>query len=463
MGAQSTVAALTETRGDPAPAAQRLYVGIDVGRRHHVVASIDQTRMANGSWERAPVRRIGTNGAGFRDLTDWLAASGYDRDQIRVGVEPTGSWYALTIAAWLNRHGYHVAWLQNWTLHERRQLAIGKQTKTDALDARLIARILYEHEHHGLARALMPRPPRSADGLRLLVRNRHRLVEQQTRYRLQLTHIEDAIFPELKDFFLKSITAPAARRLLETYPTPAAVAAAPPGELYELVVRRARASVLAAKLPGLQRAAADSAGLTADTAPILEAQRWLLVQLRNVEDEIVSVEKSIAIALETLPSRELEIMDSLPAMSTMLKAVLVATIGDISGFRSDRQLRKMCGWYSELRESGSSFAKARLGNSGNRLARREIWFWAMHILAPRHQPTPFRAYYRRLHERGMPGPVAIGHLAGKLISVLFFCLRHDRTYDPQRHAKALGLTTSSAVSAVTSDFGSDFIVESIKP
>jgi hypothetical protein len=31
------------------------------------------------------------------------------------------------------------------------------------------------------------------------------------------------------------------------------------------------------------------------------------------------------------------------------------------------------------------------------------------------------------------------HLAGKLISVIFYCLRSGTTYDPQRHARDLGI------------------------
>jgi hypothetical protein len=63
----------------------------------------------------------------------------------------------------------------------------------------------------------------------------------------------------------------------------------------------------------------------------------------------------------------------------------------------------------------------------------------MQLIAPRQPATPFAAYYRRLRDRRVPGHAAIGHLAGKLISVLFFCLRSGRPYDQHLHARALGL------------------------
>lgn len=439
MGARSPVAALTETRGDTVPAGHRLYVGIDVGRREHIVAAISEEQMLRASWERVPVRRIATSGKGFRELTDWLHGSGYGVHEVEVGCEPTGGWYAQTVAAWMERHGYVVSWLQNSALHERRQLLIGKQTKTDALDARLIARLLFERTRFGQRRGFLHQAPRSTDALRMLVRNRHRLIEQRTRYRLQLTAVEDVLFPELKDFFKRSITGRVARHLLEVYPTPDDLFRAAPAEVRKVVVIEGHGSVLAPRLNDLQMAACDSAGLVDGVAPILQAQKWLLEQLQRVDEQIAHAEIAIAGTLEAWPSRDRAILDSLPAMSVMRQAVLLAAIGDLATFTNDRQLRKFLGWYPELRESGTSISRHRLGLSGSRLARTELWLWSIQLCSPAFPATPFRAYYDRLRARGLSGHSAIGHLASKLISVLFFCLRRGEFYDPERHLHDLGL------------------------
>lgn len=437
MGTQSA-SALTETWGVPAPAGL-LYLGIDVGRRYHLAAAIPESRMWDGSWERAPARKITTTGLGFRALTGWLGELGFAPDLLRIGLEPTGGWYGRTIAAWLERHGYHVDWLQNYALHDRRHLMIGKQTKTDALDARLIARLLFERERLGLKGGFLQRPPRNTDALRMLVRNRARLVDHRTRCRNQLTAIEDVLFPELKDFFKKSITLPSARLLLESFPTPNHVAAADPAALYRVIVCQGHAGALAARLMDLQLAAADSAGLTTDTDAIQHTQDWLLYQLNLLDGQIEQVEAAIDGVLEEWPTADRAVLASFPAMTTLRQAVLLACIGDISYFRDDRQLRKLLGWYPEARESGSSTSKHHLGRSGNRMARRELWLWSWELIAPSHAASPFRAYYRRLRERGMGGRVAMGHLAGKLISVLFHCLHTGTPYDAQRHARDLGI------------------------
>lgn len=437
MGTQST-AALTETWGVPAPTGI-LYLGIDVGRQHHLAAAIPEHRMWEGSWERMPVRTIATTGTGFRALTGWLGELDFAPDQVRIGMEPTGGWYGRTVAAWLERHGYHIDWLQNFALHDRRQLMIGKQTKTDALDARLIARLLFERERLGLKGGFLQRPPRNVDAIRMLVRNRARLIEQRTRCRNQLTAIEDVLFPELKEFFKTSVTSSSARLLLESFPTPDRIAAAGLGDLHRVVVCQGHARTLAGRLMDLQMAAADSAGLTTDTDAIVRTQEWLLHQLRLLDDQVEQAEAAIANVLEEWPRKDRAVLASFPGMTVIRQAVLLGSIGDIACFRDDRQLRKQLGWYPEARESGSSVSSHHLGRSGNRMARRELWLWTLELISPSYPSTPFRDYYHHLRERSMAGRVAMGHLAGKLISVLFHCLRSGTLYDAQRHARDLGL------------------------
>src|SRR5215470_3078134 len=92
-------------------------------------AAIPEPRMWDGSWERAPVRTIATTALGFRGLIGWIGELGFTPDQTRIGLEPTGGWYGRTMAAWLERHGYRVDWLQNFALHDRRKLMIGNRPR----------------------------------------------------------------------------------------------------------------------------------------------------------------------------------------------------------------------------------------------------------------------------------------------------------------------------------------------
>jgi transposase len=429
---------LTETRGGTGAAGANLYVGVDVGRFNHLIAAIPEARMENGSWDRAVARRFPTNSSGFAELVLWLESFGVPVGSVRIGCEPTGGWYAKTVVAWLDQAGYRVDWLQNWAVHDRRHLLIGKQAKTDALDARLIARLLYERERLGMVGGFLHRPPRTADGLRLLVRNRFKLLTMHTRYRLQLGGIEDVLFPEFKEIFKASTTKIAARRVLEHFPTPAELASATVEEVREVLYRQARAIRLLDSVDRLKALASTTGGLITDIEQIVRTQRWLLRQLNLLDEELERADAAIAEALEAWPSRDRAILASMPGMSALRQAVLLSTIGELSSFRTDRQLRKLLGWYPESLESGASIAKSQLGASGNRLARRELWLWSMSIVAPRFPDNGFKTYYVRLKDRGVAGHVAIGHVASKLITVLFYCMRNGEPYDPVRHARDLG-------------------------
>ena len=58
------------------------------------------------------------------------------------------------------------------------------------------------------------------ESLRMLVRNRFKLVNFRTRYRLQLGTVQDVLFPEFKQFFQARSTGRTARMVLENFPRP---------------------------------------------------------------------------------------------------------------------------------------------------------------------------------------------------------------------------------------------------
>lgn len=439
------ITALTETWAPPTTAGH-LYLGIDVGRHGHLVAAVPEAAFAGDRWQSAPVRRFETGPVGYAALGLWLETFGVPVDEVRAGLEPTGGYYAQTIAAWLRSRGYAVAWLQNWAVHDQRQLLVGKQTKTDAIDARLIARLLWMRDQGLASRAFLDAAPSpAAETLRLLVRNRWKLTQLRARHLLQLMALLDVTFPELRLVFRSSSVSATSLRLLTRYPTPAAVAAAPLEELEHLIVIEAHAPKLKHAVPELQRLAASSVGLADGIEELVAAQQWLIEAVHTVGAEIERLDAEIERALDAWPARDRQVLASFPALGTIRMATLLAAIGDVHRFRDDRALRKYLGWYAELTQSGSSVERHRLGRVGERHARRTIWLWALSLVTPQAGETPFKSWYLALRARGMRGNVAIGHLASKLVSVVYFCLLRGEAYDPERHWRELGLTPGAGV------------------
>jgi transposase len=192
-------------------------------------------------------------------------------------------------------------------------------------------------------------------------------------------------------------------------------------------------------VPRLHDLAAHSVGLADGIAELVAAQRWLAGQVRLADAEIARLDAEIERTLEAWSPRDRAVLASFPALGQTRQAILLAAIGDVRRFRDDRALRKYLGWYAELAQSGTSVDRHRLGTVGERNARRMIWLWALSLVTPQAGETPFKTWYLGLRARGMRGNVAIGHLASKLVSVVYYCLLRGEPYDPERHWRELGL------------------------
>jgi transposase len=146
-------------------------VGIDVSK--------DRLDVMLRRAEREQQRGYANSAAGFRDLHSWLQGQGVAPQQTQVALEATGS-YSDAISLFLYEQGYVVSVLNPAVLVDYRK-SINIRSKTDALDARLLARYAYEQR----PRAWKPLPP-EMQTLRYLVARREDVQQmlQQERNRL---------------------------------------------------------------------------------------------------------------------------------------------------------------------------------------------------------------------------------------------------------------------------------------
>ena len=119
-------------------------VGIDVSK--------DRLDVVLRRSEREHPRVCANSAAGFRELHTWLQGQGVQPQQTQVALEATGS-YSDAIALCLYEQGYVVSVLNPAVLVAYRT-SVNIRSKTDALDARLLAR--YACEQH--PRAWKPLP-----------------------------------------------------------------------------------------------------------------------------------------------------------------------------------------------------------------------------------------------------------------------------------------------------------------
>jgi transposase len=259
----SAIIHASEPRSHPQPG-ERIYVGLDVGYGEHIAAacplsSFTIKRKAE-VWKRVRTIHFASDATGFGRFQRSLEHHSSDPGDFLILLEPTGR-YGLTVLVYLLGKGYRVLQIDNRAVKDYRETVFGSETKTDATDARVLARMAFLHELVGEEFSIQPALVMNPDAaaLRSMVYDLAKLQKEVTRRRNQLQRIAAATFPELKTFFKGSTATPAARALLEHFATPRDLATAPVEEIAD-VLRATHASRHATRAAELRTCAQQSAG-----------------------------------------------------------------------------------------------------------------------------------------------------------------------------------------------------------
>ena len=158
--------------------------------------------------------------------------------------------------------------------------------------------------------------------------------------------------------------------------------------------------------------------LTGLELPIEEREtlQSCLRQIAFFDAEIADVDGLIARA--PLASAQLRRLMTVPGVNVITAATFLATIGDISRFRSPRKLVGYLGLDPRVRQSGSApAAHGHISRRGSRPTRQALVEACWSAL---RQPGPLRAFYQRVRAR-RGHQIAVVASARKL-ACLFWCL-----------------------------------------
>jgi len=155
-------------------------IGIDVSK--------DRLDVVLRREEREQPRVYANSAAGFLELHRWLIAQHVQPQQTQVALEATGS-YSDAVALFLYEQNYLVSVLNPAVLVDYRN-SVNVRSKTDALDARLLARYAQQRRPH----VWKPMPP-EMQTLRFLLARREDVQRmlQQERNRLHAGRMDDWI------------------------------------------------------------------------------------------------------------------------------------------------------------------------------------------------------------------------------------------------------------------------------
>ena len=383
-------------------------VGIDVAKDKHDCFICD----SEGNVLK-DVFTFSNDREGFNLLLSFMPTSS---ENVKVGLEATGH-YSLNLINFLIDNGYSPVVFNPLQINLFRKAHTLRKTKTDKIDAKLIALMLSSSDakpHLDLSYHVME--------LKSLTRYRSRLKDQLARLKISLTRIIEIMFPELEDC-VYSINQKSTIALLYEFPSKELIANAHLTRLTNVLKDNSRGKYSKDKALEIRNAAINSIGTSSDASSFELVQTIDMINFYSSKiDDLDAKIKDIMIELESP-------ILSIPGISYNLGSIILAEIVDINRFDTSSQLQAFAGLDPGTHQSGKFIA------TGVSMVKRGSPYlrWAIlnaaRLVAMR-DPC-FKDYYQRKRKEGKHHFVALTHVAKKLIRVIFKLLKTNTQFVPQ--------------------------------
>ena len=416
-------------RGTPAAAAipatgsgavtqqKTLCVGIDVSSRHLDLACCDGWGVPVGRTHSFP-----NSPAGIEALCDAVVASGQKLGsdlQIIAGLESTSDFHrpAAKALAGETRLQIQVHVLNPRKVKWFRHLEL-KDTKTDRVDAELIARFVAKIRPH-------PQAVVSEGCVQLqdATRTRRRCMEDRSRLKNRLHRLLRSYWPGWREAMSKHF---GSRTLvaLKACPSPHDALRRGAGRIAQLRNSDGKR---------IGRIFSDKFVAVAKVGPTPQLPIMVCISIQDAAARILQL-NSFLKRLDAAIAEELEgvfpdnVLLSIPGLGPVSAASILAEIGDIRRFPNKEVFIGYCGLYPIAWESGNTKLRFCMTRKGNRMLKLSL------LLASgsARQCNPFlRHFYTRLRERGKSAKAAGGAVARKLAEIVWVTLTRNEPWSEE--------------------------------
>ena len=388
-----------------------IYVGIDVAKdKHDCFICSSEGEIIHD------VFTIPNNMEGFDALLHEIKSSSSDLGKVKVGLEATGH-YSCNILNYLMKHSLTTVVINPLHTNAFRKAVSIRKTKTDKVDARVIAGMLMSDA------GLKPYSDilYHNEDLKSLVRYKIDRVFERSRLKTSLSRLVNVLFPELENL-VSTIHSRAIYSLLDEFPGASHIASANLKHLTHLLVINSKGHFKADKAGDIRDHARKSIG-SISAAKSLEL-RHTIKHIRQLDEEIDEIKAEIRKIMDNIDSPIL----SIPGIGYDLAAVIIAEIGDFSRFDNPDKILAYAGCSPTTYQSGQLYSShARMEKHGSKYLR-----WAL-LQAAKHVcfwDKTFCDYLSRKRSEGKHYNVAISHAAKKLLRVIFHLELTGEKYIP---------------------------------
>ena len=383
------------------------FIGIDIAKYKHDCFILNhEGEVIRSSFSFTNDR------AGFAYLKEILST--LDSNQtMRIGFEATGH-YAMNLKVFLEENGFTYMQFNPFLIKRFAQATTLRKTKTDKVDARVIATYLLSVDYK-------PYPPQSyhIKNLKSLTRDRDDLIKQRSRQLVKLTNLLDLIFPEFKPFFGHSLTSSTCLYLLDHYLTPSKMARMNL-DSYHKMTSELRRTLSYARFCTLKQLARDTIGSEDPTLTYL--LKKALELYHTMDDQITEIQLLIEQTYSQLDSH----IHTISGIGIQSAACILAEYESIERFSTPDQMLAFAGLEPSRKQSGESESKGKMVKHGSSLLRQTI----MNVSATSiiHNPILYEFYLKKRNE-GKLHRVALSHVAKRIVRIIFHLEKHHLDFD----------------------------------
>lgn len=385
-------------------------LGIDIAKLNHVASCIDSSTneivFSNFKFKN--------DFKGFSTLLDKIKT--FDTKNLIIGLEST-SHYGENLINFLFKQHFKVALINPLQTSHLRKANI-RDAKNDNLDSLNIAKSLIFAKLNFISEKNI-----NCFSLKKLTRFRSSLIKQRSKAKIQLTSLLDLLFPELQYLFKSKIHSKAIYSLLKKYPSAEEIAALKDDEISNLLYASSKGHFKKEKSIELKNLAKTTVGIKDTSISLHVIQLIELIEL--YDKQIKDIVTKIADTVDKLDTKLL----SVPGISIIACAIILGETNNFNNFSDSTKLLAFAGLDPKIRQSGNFNASScRMSKKGSPYLRYALIFTAWNIV--RHSEK-FNKYYCLKRSQGKSHYNSLGHVAHKLVRVIFTLIKKNIVYQEE--------------------------------
>lgn len=386
-------------------------LGIDIAKLNHVASCIDSSTneviFSNFKFKN--------DFKGFSALLDKIKS--LDVKNLIIGLEST-SHYGENLINFLFKQHFKVALINPLQTSHLRKANI-RDAKNDRLDSLNIARSLIFSKLNFVSEKNI-----DCFSLKKLTRFRSNLIKQRSKAKIQLTSLLDLLFPELQYLFKSKIHSKTIYTLLKKYPSADEIAALKDDEISNLLYASSKGHFKREKSIELKSLAKTTVGIKDTSVSLHVIQLIELIELfdRQIKDIVTKI-------TDTVNKLDTKLL-SVPGINIIACAIILGETNNFDNFSNATKLLAFAGLDPKIRQSGNfSATSCRMSKKGSPYLRYALIFTAWNVV--RHSEK-FNKYYCLKRSQSKSHYNALGHVAHKLVRVIFTLIKKDISYQEEK-------------------------------